>query len=75
MIIMSKISKDLKLFKEYLEIEDYIEDDRHDSYTIHSLNDILITTILVFFANCNTFVEIHLFAEKHYKWLKKTFKF
>ena len=96
---MSKISKDLKTFKEYLEIEDYIEDDeienynlellidkmhiailyledeRHDSYTLHSLNDILITTILALFSNCNTFVEIHLFAEKHYKWLKKYLNF
>lgn len=49
----------------------YLDDSRDYSYIKHGLEDILITVILAFFANCNTFVEIHLFAQTHYEWLKK----
>lgn len=63
------------LIKSFEEEASYISDKRHFSYVIHSLEEILITTILALMANCNTFVEIHIFAEVHYEWLKKYLTF
>lgn len=63
------------LIKSFEEEAFYISDKRHFSYVIHSLEEILITTILALMANCNTFVEIHIFAEVHYEWLKKYLTF
>lgn len=63
------------LIKSFEEEASYIDDKRHFSYVIHSLEEILITTILALMANCNTFVEIHIFAEVHYEWLKKYLTF
>ena len=50
------------LIKSFEEEASYISDKRHFSYVIHSLEEILITTILALMANCNTFVEIHIFV-------------
>ena len=58
----------IKAFKEEAE---YMEDKRQYGYVLHSLEEILIIVILALMANCNNFVEIHLFAKKHYEWLKK----
>lgn len=63
------------LIKSFEEEASYISDKRHFSYVIHSLEEILITTILALMANCNTFLEIHIFAEVHYEWLKKYLTF
>lgn len=63
------------LIKSFEEEASYISDKRDFSYVIHSLEEILITTILALMANCNTFVEIHIFAEVHYEWLKKYLTF
>ena len=63
------------LIKSFEEEASYISDKRHFSYVIHSLEEILVTTILALMANCNTFVEIHIFAEVHYEWLKKYLTF
>lgn len=63
------------LIKTFEEEAAYIDDKRHFSYTIHSLEEILIITILALMANCNNFVEIHIFAEVHYEWLKKYLTF
>ena len=62
----------IKAFKEEAE---YMEDKRQYGYVLHSLEEILIIVILALMANCNTFVEIHLFAKKHYEWLKKYLTF
>lgn len=96
---MTRISKELKLFKEILDIDEcineneienydlhllirniedeaiYIDEQRNLNYVVHSLESILVTVILALLANCNTFVEIHLFAETHYEWLKKHINF
>lgn len=63
------------LIKSFEEEAIYMDDKRDFSYVIHSLEEILITTILALMANCNTFVEIHIFAEVHYEWLKKYLTF
>ena len=63
------------LIKSFEEEASYTDDKRHFSYVIHSLEEILITTILALMTNCNTFVEIHIFAEVHYEWLKKYLTF
>lgn len=63
------------LIKTFEEEAIYMDDKRHFSYVIHSLEEILITTILALMANCNTFVEIYIFAEVHYEWLKKYLTF
>ncbi|MEG2011526.1 MAG: hypothetical protein RR067_05995 [Bacilli bacterium] len=47
----------------------FIDDSCDNSYTIHSLEEIVIITIIALFANCNNFLEIYLFAEKHFNWL------
>ena len=62
----------IKAFKEEAE---YMEDKRQYGYVLHSLEEILIVVILALMANCNNFVEIHLFAKKHYEWLKKYLTF
>lgn len=53
------------------ENEFLLEDSRDASYTIHSVEDVLIITILALLANCNTYKEIELFIEVHYEWLTK----
>ena len=67
---------ELHLFiNSFREEAEYLEDKRQYGYVIHSLEEILIVTILAILANCNNFVEIHLFAEQHYNWLKKYLDF
>ena len=67
---------DLHLFIEAFKGEaEYMEDKRQYGYVLHSLEEILIIVILALMANCNNFVEIHLFAKKHYEWLKKYLTF
>lgn len=67
---------ELHLFiNSFKEEAEYLEDKRQYGYVIHSLEEILIVTILALLANCNNFVEIHLFAEQHYNWLKKYLDF
>lgn len=53
----------------------YLEDYRNFHLIIHSIEGIIITVILALFANCNTFVEVHLFAKKHFEWLKEQIEF
>lgn len=67
---------ELHLFiNSFREEAEYLEDKRQYGYVIHSLEEILIVTILALLANCNNFVEIHLFAKQHYNWLKKYLDF
>lgn len=53
----------------------YIVDERIDGYVIHSLESIVLSVIFATLANCNTFVEIHLFMKRHFEWLNKHIKF
>ena len=42
---------------------------REISHIIHSVESILLLVIFALIANCNTFVEIYLFMNKHIEWL------
>jgi predicted transposase YbfD/YdcC len=53
----------------------YITDDRLPEYVYHSVEDILLILIFGIMANCNNFVEIYLFMNKHLEWLKKYVSF
>ena len=53
----------------------YMTEERDLSYVLHSLESIILTVIFAIMANCNTFVQIHLFMIKHYEWLDKHIKF
>lgn len=59
------------LINELNEEASYVVDKRELEHIKHSLEDVLIIVILGLFANCNTFVEITLFASVHYEWLKE----
>ena len=58
------------LTNELNEEASYLMDKREEEYIKHSLEDIVIIVILGLFANSNTFVEIEIFAKKHYEWLR-----
>ena len=58
------------LTNEINEKASYLMDKREEEYIKHSLEDIVIIVILGLFANSNTFVEIEIFAKKHYEWLR-----
>lgn len=51
-----------------------LEDERHQGYTIHSLEEILLITIFALLSNCNTYKEIELFIKVHYDWLVRKLK-
>ncbi len=53
----------------------YIVDERIIGSVIHSIESIILSVIFAIIANCNTFVQIHLFMEKRYEWLEKHIKF
>ncbi len=59
--------------KEIEELKDniiYIVDNQWDEvYLLHLIESIILTVIFAIIANCNIFVEIHLFLCKHYEWL------
>lgn len=46
-------------------------DERHSSYTIYSMIDILIITILAILADCDEWTQIVMFTKKHYSWLNQ----
>lgn len=52
-----------------------LTDIREYSHTIHSVESILLLVIFALIANCNTFVEIYLFMNKHIEWLLKYIHF
>ena len=53
----------------------YIVDERIEDSILHSLKSILLSVIFAIIANCNTFVQIHLFMKTHFEWLNKHIKF
>ena len=46
-------------------------DERHQSYTIHSMVDIFMITFFAILSDCDEWVQIEMFARKHYDWFKK----
>ena len=46
-------------------------DERHQSYTIHSMIDIFMITFFAVLSDCDEWVQIEMFAKKHYDWFKK----
>lgn len=57
------------------ENECFLDDTRHQGYTLHSLEEILLIVIFALLSNCNTYKEIELFTHFHYEWLIKKLKF
>lgn len=51
-----------------------VTDERHDSYTIHFMPDIIFIVIFSVLANCKEWEEIHDFAEIHNEWFTKFLK-
>ena len=49
----------------------YTSDERHSSYTIYSMVDVLIITILAVLSDCDEWTQIVMFAKKHYNWLNQ----
>lgn len=62
---------DAKFIYDLKENLSYIVDGRHLSYVLHSCESIILCVIFALIANCNDFVQIHLFMKKHYEWLDK----
>ena len=53
----------------------YITEERQIGKVLHDIEQILLSVIFAIMANCNTFVEIHLFICCHYEWLNKYIKY
>lgn len=54
--------------------EFFLDDTRHQGYTLHSLEEILLIAIFALLSNCNTYKEIELFIKIHYNWLIRKLK-
>ncbi len=73
---IEELKLDAKFIYELKDNTIYIVDNPRDEvYLLHSIESILLTVILAIIANCNTFVEIHLFLCKHYEWLNEHIRF
>lgn len=66
---------DAKFIYNLNENASYIVDERNLGYVLHSVESIILSVIFAIIANCNTFVQIHLFMQKHFEWLDKHIKF
>lgn len=66
---------DAKFIYNLNENASYIVDERNLGYVLHSVESIILSVIFAIIANCNTFVQIHLFIQKHFEWLDKHIKF
>lgn len=66
---------DLDFLIDYIyEKEFFLDDSRHQGYTLHSLEEILLIVIFGLLSNCNTYKVIELFIKVHYNWLIKKLK-
>lgn len=54
--------------------ESFLDDTRHQGYTLHSLEEILLIVIFGLLSNCNTYKDIEMFIKIHYNWLVKKLK-
>lgn len=66
---------DAKFIYNLKENASYIVDEREIGYVLHSVESIILSVIFAIIANCNTFVQIYLFVQKHFEWLDKHIKF
>ena len=66
---------DAKFIYNLKENASYIVDEREIGYVLHSVESIILSVIFAIIANCNTFVQIYLFMQKHFEWLDKHIKF
>ena len=66
---------DAKFIYNLKENASYIVDEREIGYVLHSVKSIILSVIFGIIANCNTFVQIYLFMQKHFEWLDKHIKF
>ena len=66
---------DAKFIYKLNENASYIVDERNLGYVLHSVESIILSVIFAIIANCNTFVQIYLFMQKHFEWLDKHIKF
>lgn len=51
-----------------------LSDERHDSYSIHFLPDIVFMSLFSILSNCKDWNEIHEFCKIHYNWFKQFLK-
>ena len=65
---------DAKFIYNLKENASYIVDEREIGYVLHSVESIILSVIFAIIANCNTFVQIYLFMQKHFEWLDKHIK-
>ncbi len=73
---IEELKLDAKFIYELKDNVTYIVDDKRDEvYLLHSIESIILTVIFALIANCNTFVQIHLFLCKHYEWLNQHVRF
>ena len=72
---IEKLEIDCNFIYEIQENSIYITDERNDGYVLHSIESIILSLIFAIIANCNTFIQIHLFMCKHYEWLNKHIQF
>ncbi|MBP3921200.1 MAG: transposase family protein [Bacilli bacterium] len=68
---LEKMEIDVKFIYQMQENALLITDERDTDYVLHSVESIILTLIFAIIANCNTFVQIHLFMCKHFDWLQK----
>lgn len=47
-----------------------LEDERYGNYELHYVNEVVTIVFLGLLSNCDEWTQIHLFARKHYEWLK-----
>lgn len=66
---------DAKFIYNLKENASYIVDEREIGYVLHSVESIILSVIFAIIANCNTFVQIYLFMQKHFEWLDRHIKF
>lgn len=62
---------DLKILKSLRTNLLETSDERHSSYTIYSMVDVLIITILAVLADCDEWTQIVMFTKKNYNWLNQ----
>lgn len=65
---------DAKFIYKLNENASYIVDERNLGYVLHSVESIILSVIFAIITNCNNFVQIHLFIQKHFEWLDKHIK-
>lgn len=61
---------DYEILKELNKKFMYLEDERDGNYGLYYMNEVVIIVFLALLANCDEWIQIRMFAVKHYEWLK-----